>query len=213
VFVDQKQLEQNIADMQALASSAGVRLRPHAKTHKSPVIARWQVEAGAVGICCAKLGEAEVFAEAGIADIRLPYPINPANAERVKALQDRVVLSIIIDDLDVARAWSHEMHSAGRPLDVLVKIDTGFHRCGVNPESPSIIDTIREVAGFPGLTFRGLLSHAGQGYGASSEDELQAIAENEIAILRGLVARHADGALHHTSAGCHRDAPGQLRLP
>ena len=72
----------NIARVQALASAAGVRLRPHAKTHKSPVVARWQIDAGAVGICCAKLGEAEVFADAGITDIRLPYPVNPSNAPR-----------------------------------------------------------------------------------------------------------------------------------
>ena len=133
VFVDRQRLRQNITDMQALASSAGVRLRPHSKTHKSPVIAGWQIEAGAVGICCAKLGEAEVFAEAGIEDIRLPYPINPANAERVKALQDRVRLSIIVDDLEVARAWSREMNTAGRRLDVLVKVDTGFIDAGSIP--------------------------------------------------------------------------------
>ena len=84
--------------MQALATSAGVDLRPHAKTHKSIVVARWQIEAGAAGICCAKLGEAEVFAEGGIADIRLPYPINPSNADRVAALQDLCRLSIVVDD-------------------------------------------------------------------------------------------------------------------
>ena len=63
VLIDRSRLKQNIAAMQARARDAGVRLRPHAKTHKSPDIARWQIEAGAIGICCAKLGEAEVFAE------------------------------------------------------------------------------------------------------------------------------------------------------
>ena len=89
--------------MQAAASTRGVRLRPHAKTHKSPEIARKQIARGAVGICCAKLGEAEVFADAGIADIRLPYPLNPVNADRVFALADRIALSFITDDL-VGRA-------------------------------------------------------------------------------------------------------------
>ena len=65
-----------------------------------------QIERGAVGICCAKLGEAEVFADAGIEDIRLPYPLNPVNAARVLALLDRVRLSFIVDHLDVAREWS-----------------------------------------------------------------------------------------------------------
>ena len=88
VVVDLARLKKNIAAMQSIAAAAGVRLRPHAKTHKSPVIARWQIEAGACGIACAKLGEAEVFADAGIADIRLPYPVHPSNAARVLALQD-----------------------------------------------------------------------------------------------------------------------------
>src|SRR5262245_12100603 len=98
VFVDRPRLRANITAMQSLASSAGVALRPHAKTHKSPVIAKWQIEAGAVGICCAKLGEAEVFAAAGIKDIQLPYPVNPSNAARLLALMDRVRVSIIVDD-------------------------------------------------------------------------------------------------------------------
>src|SRR5215471_9838730 len=97
-FIDRPRLTNNIAAMQKLAAGAGVRLRPHAKTHKSPVIAKMQLDAGAVGVCCAKLGEAEVLAEAGIRDIRLPYPIHPSNAARVVALLDRgVKLSIIVD--------------------------------------------------------------------------------------------------------------------
>ena len=79
-----------------------MRLRPHAKTHKSPAVARWQIERGAVGICCAKLGEAEVFAAAGIRDIRLPYPVNPVNAPRMLALMDRATISIIVDHPAVA---------------------------------------------------------------------------------------------------------------
>jgi D-serine deaminase-like pyridoxal phosphate-dependent protein len=89
VLIDHQRARRNIDRVQQLASAAGMRLRPHAKTHKSPVVARWQIERGAVGVCCAKLGEAEVFVDAGITDIRLPYPVNPANAERVVALMDR----------------------------------------------------------------------------------------------------------------------------
>lgn len=173
--------------MATLASSAGVRLRPHAKTHKSPVIARWQLEAGAIGICCAKLGEAEVFAEAGISDIRLPYPVNPSNADRVVALLDRAKLSIIVDDLRVARGWSEAMtRAAGRTLDVLVKVDVGFHRCGVDPGRLDVVETIRAIAALPGLRFKGLLSHAGHSYLAGSVEEIAEIAQREIGILGGL---------------------------
>src|SRR5438067_13315093 len=121
VLIDRARLIGNIERAQQVASSAGVRLRPHAKTHKSPVIAKWQIDRGAVGICCAKVGEAEVFADAGVKDIRLPYPVNPVNASRLLALMDRAAISLIVDHLAVARGWSDVMQRAGRSLDVLVK--------------------------------------------------------------------------------------------
>ena len=203
VVVDLPRLQANIAAMQALASKAGVRLRPHSKTHKSPVIARWQIQAGAVGICCAKLGEAEVMAEAGIGDIRLPYPINPSNADRVLALQDRTRVSIIVDDFEVARQWSVEMRAAGRKLAALVKVDVGFHRCGVNPEASDVLDTIRRIAELPGIEFRGLLSHAGHGYHAGSTEELLTIAKAEAEILNRLAAdiRNAGQPVEEVSVG------------
>jgi D-serine deaminase-like pyridoxal phosphate-dependent protein len=114
-LIDSVRLQANIAAMADRARAAGVQLRPHAKTHKSIEIAKMQIDAGAVGICCAKLGEAEVFAEAGITDIRLPYPINPINADRVVALLSRTTLSIIVDDMSVAQGWSDAMVAAGSP--------------------------------------------------------------------------------------------------
>src|SRR5205809_5236251 len=105
VLIDRARAMANIERAQQLASAAGLRLRPHAKTHKSPVVAKWQIDRGAVGVCCAKLGEAEVFAAAGIDDIRLPYPVNPSNAARLIVLMDRASMSIIVDHLAVARGW------------------------------------------------------------------------------------------------------------
>jgi D-serine deaminase-like pyridoxal phosphate-dependent protein len=182
-------LAANINRMQALAQHAGVRLRPHSKTHKSPVIARMQLEAGAVGICCAKLGEAEVMADAGMTDIRLPYPINPANADRVLALQKKATISIIVDDPGVADDWSGVMTRAGKRLDVLVKVDVGFHRCGVNPEASGVEETIARIASMPGLSFRGILSHAGQAYNAESPYALAAIVARETEVMVGLAKR------------------------
>lgn len=188
VLIDKSRALANIDRMQSAANAHGIRLRPHSKTHKSPVVAAWQIERGAVGICCAKLGEAEVFADAGIADIRLPYPLNPANADRVIALARRVHLSFIVDHPDVARGWSDAFSRAGVEVDVLVKIDVGFHRCGINPSPSTAVPFILEVAALPGLRFRGLLSHAGQAYHAGSEADLQAIARHEAAILTELAA-------------------------
>jgi len=169
-------------------------LRPHAKTHKSVTFARLQVGRGAVGICCAKLGEAEIFADAGIGNIRLPYPLNPVNDDRVVALLDRTHLSFIVDHVDVARGWSRAMEAAGRTVDVLVKVDVGFHRCGIDPEAANAAVFIAAIAELPGLRFRGLLSHAGHGYGGTSEAEIEAVAATEARLLRTVAERcAADG--------------------
>ena len=89
VVIEQPRVLANIDRMQERADRRGIRMRPHTKTHKSPVVARWQIDRGAIGICCAKLGEAEVFASAGFTDIRLPFPIHPSNAARVLSLMER----------------------------------------------------------------------------------------------------------------------------
>lgn len=193
----------NIDRVQSLASAAGLRLRPHAKTHKSPVIARWQIERGAVGVCCAKVGEAEVFAAAGIDNIRLPYPVNPFNASRLIVLMDRASVSIVVDHPAVARGWSEAMTRAGRTLDVLIKVDVGFHRCGIDPDAAGALDFVRAIDALPGLKLRGLLSHAGHGYSAASEDELSAIAAREADILTTLRdrARAAGIAIDELSVG------------
>jgi D-serine deaminase-like pyridoxal phosphate-dependent protein len=203
VLVDQNVVARNIARMQATVAAHGKQLRPHAKTHKSPVLARQQIDAGAAGICCAKLGEAEVFAAAGIDDLRLPYPVHPSNAPRVLALIDRVRLSIIVDHADVAGAWSAVLAAAGRTLDVLVKVDVGFHRCGVDPGQPAALALVRQVAASPGLRLRGLLSHAGHGYHAQSTHDLKDIATSEAALLRALAsdARRDGIAIEEISVG------------
>jgi D-serine deaminase-like pyridoxal phosphate-dependent protein len=187
VLIDRARVMRNIDAAQQLADAAGVALRPHAKTHKSPIIARWQIERGAVGVCCAKLGEAEVFVAAGIDNIRLPYPVNPVNASRLLALRDNATISIIVDHLDVARGWSDAMQRAGRTLDVLIKVDVGFHRCGIDPNGDAL-GFVQAVASMPGLRLRGLLSHAGHGYHAASEQELCDVAQREaetLSTLRG----------------------------
>lgn len=189
VLIDRSRLLANIDRVQRLAARAGVRLRPHAKTHKSPAIARWQLEHGAAGICCAKVGEAEVFAAAGVGEIRLPYPVHPSNADRVLALMDRASISIIVDNAGVASGWSEAMTRAGRTLDVLVKVDVGFHRCGIDPARADAAAFIGRIARLKGLRLRGLLSHAGHGYFARSDGELREIAGREAEILRDLRER------------------------
>lgn len=182
VLVDQDRVDRNIDRMQTVAETHGKRLRPHAKTHKSIDIGAIQVARGAVGLCCAKLGEAELFADR-ISDIRLPYPLHPVNGDRVLALLDRTRLSFIVDHGEVARGWSEVMRRAGREVDVLVKVDVGFHRCGIDPSPATAVDFILRIAALPGLRFCGLLSHAGHAYGARSVEEVAAIAAEEARLL------------------------------
>jgi D-serine deaminase-like pyridoxal phosphate-dependent protein len=186
VLVDWPRAERNIARMQTLADPRGLRLRPHAKTHKSLDVARSQIARGAVGICCAKLGEAEVFAAGGIADIRLPYPLHPSNADRLVNLLDKARISFIVDNLDVAKGWSRALREADREVDVLVKVDVGLHRCGIDPHAHGAAGLVAEVSALPGLRFRGLLSHAGHAYGAASDLEIAGIAAEEARVLTTL---------------------------
>mgnify|MGYP000486377904 CR=1 FL=1 len=203
VLIDRAKALRNLDHMQDAAKANGLRLRPHAKTHKSPLIAQWQIERGAIGICCAKLGEAEVFANAGIADIRIPYPLNPANADRLVAVSNRTHLSFIVDHPGVARQWSEALVRRAKRIDVLVKVDVGFHRCGIDPAANDAVAMIREVASLPGLRFRGLLSHAGHAYHAHSDDDLKAMAEDEARTMTALADRCRKGGvtIEEISAG------------
>lgn len=215
VLIERRRVSANIARMQQMTARRGIALRPHAKTHKLPSLAQEQIAAGAVGICCAKLGEAEVFAGAGVTDIRLPYPVPVFNAGRVLALlKEQVRVSIAVDHPAVAEAWSRAMLRAAEQLDVLVKVDVGLHRCGVDPLSDAALALVRKVAGLPGLRLRGLLSHAGHAYHATSDDELERIAREEVRLLTELAsAARAHGVrIDEISVGATPTARFSARL-
>jgi len=178
VLVDLDVLERNVARMQERARAAGVRLRPHAKTHKSPEVGRMQLAAGAAGLTLAKTSEAEVFADLGFDDLFLGYPIVGADkARRLLALSDRIRLAVGVDSVEGAQSLAGVFHAAGRRLRVLLKIDSGFHRVGVAPEGA--VALARRVAELPGLDLAGVFTHAGQGYGGRTPDEVARIGAEE----------------------------------
>jgi D-serine deaminase-like pyridoxal phosphate-dependent protein len=182
VLVDLDVLEKNIARQAERAREAGVRLRPHAKTHKCPEIARMQLAAGAAGISLAKTSEAEVFAEAGFDDIFIAYPVaGLGKAERLLALSDRLRLAVGTDSVEGARQLSEPFQAAGRRLDVLLKIDVGYHRVGVLPENA--LEFARRVAELPGLKLRGVFTHAGHVYQAETPEAIAQIGKLEGEIL------------------------------
>lgn len=159
VTVDLDALEANIARLQAYMDQHGIANRPHIKTHKIPAIAQMQLSAGAVGITCQKLGEAEVMAEAGINDIFLPYNIIGApKLERLMKLAREVTLSVTADSEYTVRGVSAAAREAGLTLTVLVECDTGMGRCGVQAPQQAA-DLARLSARSPGLRFGGLMTY------------------------------------------------------
>lgn len=159
VIVDLDRLEANIARLQAYLDRHGIANRPHIKTHKLPEIARMQVAAGAVGITCQKLGEAEVMADAGIRDIFVPYNIvGEAKLARLAALSHRTKLSVSADSEVVVRGLSRAMAREDAPLEVLVECDTGMGRCGVGTPEDAV-RLARTIGGAPGLSFGGLMTY------------------------------------------------------
>ncbi|HLH50631.1 MAG TPA: D-TA family PLP-dependent enzyme [Roseiarcus sp.] len=163
VLIDIDRVEANLKRAQAYADAHGLKLRPHIKTHKLPRFALRQVELGAVGITCQKLGEAEVMADAGVKDIFLPYNILGARKlARLRALAERVNLSVTADSKTTVAGLSQAFAGAARPLPVLVECDTGMGRCGVQtPEEALALAQL--IAASPGLVFGGLMTYPAAG--------------------------------------------------
>ena len=157
--VDLDILQANILRLQAYLDKHGIANRPHIKTHKIPAIAQMQMDAGAVGITCQKLSEAEVMADAGFKDIFLPYNIiGTGKLARLIALAAKITLSVTADSAFVTRGLSSAAQAAGLTLTVLVECDTGAERCGV--QSPQqAAELARLIASLPGLRFGGLMTY------------------------------------------------------
>jgi len=179
VLIDLDKLEINIAEMQSIADKNGVALRPHAKTHKLPVLSQKQVAAGAIGITVAKLSEAEVMAASGIMDIMIAYPIVGAQkVERVIKLAQHTRVTVAIDSFEVAKPISEAAASAGVSIGVVIEIDCGFSRVGVQP-GPAAVELAQRINQLPGLSVRGILAFAGHAYLAKSKEELEQISYEE----------------------------------
>jgi D-serine deaminase-like pyridoxal phosphate-dependent protein len=157
VVVDLDVVERNIARVQALCEAAGVANRPHIKTHKSPVIASMQRDAGAQGITCQKIGEAEVMAEGGHDDILIAYNIlGEEKLSRLGRLLARTKVTVAADNPTVVAGLPQAAAIAGRDLDVVVECDTGRKRAGVETVAEAIA-LAKDIASRPGLSFSGFM--------------------------------------------------------
>lgn len=214
VLVDLDVVERNIGAMAERARRHGVRLRPHAKTHKILEIGRKQIAAGAAGLSVAKVGEAEVFAAAGFDDLFVAYPVVGADkGRRLLALSDRARLAAGVDSPDGARTLDSVFRASGRRLDVLLKIDVGFHRVGVPPDQA--VQLAQSISNLSGLRFRGVFTHAGHAYLADSPEGVSRIGQSEGSILVETAQRIRDAGLEveEVSVGSTPTAPHAMAIP
>ncbi|MGE0500499.1 MAG: D-TA family PLP-dependent enzyme [Rhizobiaceae bacterium] len=169
VLIDVDRANANILKAQAHADAVGVKLRPHIKTHKLPYWAQRQLSAGAVGLTCQKIGEAEVMADAGFDDIFLPYNIlGRAKLERLAALHARVALSVTADSAETIEGLASTFTDRRHALPVLVECDTGMGRCGVQAPADALA-LARRIAIQPGVAVGGLMTYPAPGLADRAE--------------------------------------------
>lgn len=163
VLIDLDKAEANLRRAQDAADKAGLKLRPHIKTHKLPFFAKRQAELGAVGITVQKLGEAEVMADAGLTDLLLTFNIiGAAKLKRLKALHERVTIRVVADSPECVDGLAAAFTDPAHRLGVFVECDTGMRRCGVqSPEAALALS--RRIAAAPGLEFAGLMTYPAAG--------------------------------------------------
>lgn len=162
LVLDLDRFEANLATMTKHCTQAGIGLRPHSKTHKCIEIAKRQLAAGAVGICCAKLGEAEVMIAGGVGQVLLTSPVvAPRGIARLMAANAQAEdLLVVVDNPANARALAAASEQAGKAQSVLLDLDPGLHRTGIEP-GPAAIALAQQLVASPHLTFRGLQMYAG----------------------------------------------------
>src|SRR5438105_3403073 len=172
--VDEEIVERNLARMAKLAADHNVKLRPHAKTHKSAYMAKRQMAHGAVGLTCATFTEAEVFADAGVDDLLIAHPpVGRPKLDRLAALAKRVRrLAVSLDDIGIAK-------SLPASVEVLWEVDPGQHRIGTAPGEPTVAAVKELVRAIGYRRFRGLITHGGHVYAATNQRERQLAASQE----------------------------------
>lgn len=209
LLVERRVVEDNIARMQQIATSAGVCLRPHIKTHKSVDVARWQLKAGAEGVTAATLTEAEVMADAGMDDIFIAYPpVGRRRLNRLSQLIEGALICVGVASPDGVRALSKIGSSLRRDLHYRWEVDSGLGRLGTPPGEPSVRQ-ILSVIDEPYTFFDGLFTHAGHAYRAGGDGEIHAvgIAEGESLIATSELLRARGVHARVLSAGSTPTAP------
>ena len=171
LLIDLDALEKNIATMASDIAQRGSSWRPHSKAHKTPAIAHMEIAAGAIGITCAKLSEAEVFAAAGIHDILIANQIvGPIKTRRLANLCHHADIIVAVDNADNVRELDQAARTAGSRPRVVVEVNTGMERCGAAPGAATV-DLAKLIASCSGLRFAGVMAWEGHAMAIKSEPE------------------------------------------
>jgi D-serine deaminase-like pyridoxal phosphate-dependent protein len=180
LVLDLERVRRNAESIGSRVRAFNSRLRPHVKTHKCIEVARLQTRAHSGAITVSTLMEARAFAAHGFSDILYAVPIEPGKFDEAFELSKRCErLSLITDDADTTALLNRAAQSAGVTLDLLLKVDCGYHRCGVEPTSREAFEIPQQIVDSSNLRFAGILTHAGHSYHARSKEELRAIAQHE----------------------------------
>jgi len=192
LVIDLDRVESNVMAMATLARERGVRLRPHTKTHKMPHIVRLQIDAGAAGLTCAKLGEAEVLVKAGFDDILVAFPLlGQEKLARLEALRREARILVSLDSLEVASGLDVLGVRSGSPVEVYVEVDTGLHRMGTAP-GDATVELVTRLSDLAGIRIVGLLSHAGNAYGVTNPAARSLLVDVEVSDLLSTQRRLID---------------------
>ncbi len=184
LLIDLDAFERNLERMARAVEGTGVRLRPHAKTHKCPVIARRQIALGAVGICCQKVSEAEAMVEGGIEDVLVSNEVvGRRKLLRLAALSREARIAVCADHATGVDSLDEAARSFDTVLDVLVEIDVGAGRCGVAPGKPAL-DLARRIDAAPNLRFAGLQAYQGRAQHIRDFAERRRTTEEAIGLTR-----------------------------
>jgi D-serine deaminase-like pyridoxal phosphate-dependent protein len=190
LVLDLDMLDRNIAEMATFAKAHKVNLRPHSKTHKSADIARRQIKAGALGVCCAKLGEAEALGEAGVESLHITSPVvTPQAITRLIELNGKIGgLMVVVDHAANVDALAAAAVKAGKPLTVVVDIDPGMHRTGVaTPDG--VVELVRKVTQQKSLKYAGVQFYCGRHQHIKDFAERKASIEERTEYLKGILAK------------------------
>lgn len=202
LLVDLNQLASNIRRYAGIAAQAGVKLRPHIKTHKTLEIADMQLRAGADGITVAKLSEAAIYAEAGVSDIFVAYPvIGVQKARRAAQLARQCHLIVGVESGQGIQQLSAAATEIGTTLFVRVEIDSGLHRTGVKPDAALAL--CQQVLASPGLQLDGIFTFRSTGFPAAQTSDPQVLGrqEGELMVVLAEQLRQANIPIHAVSVG------------